>query len=173
MGCDIHSFVEKKNEKGDWEKVSDCITLGEFDRNWYKKEKGDSPFDWRSYSIFAFLAGVRNYDHCDPISEPRGVPDDHSLEVGNEYDDDWGLHSASHLTIKELNDFNYDKEFWNRRISKQTGPNSWTGAGIAEEGEGNVVSYRENLGEGFFRCLKDLNKIGDPTNVRIVFWFDN
>ena len=31
--------------------------------------------------MFAFLAGVRNYDHCEPISEPKGVPNDVSKLV--------------------------------------------------------------------------------------------
>jgi hypothetical protein len=120
------------------------------------------------------LAGVRNYDRCEPLSEPRDLPEDVSKEIKKEYEE-WGYdaHSASYLTIKELICFDYDKKFWNRRVSKQIGPNSWTGTGLAEEGEGEIISYRENLGEGFFDRLEALKSLGEPDDVRIVFWFDN
>lgn len=173
MGCDIHSFAEiKKN--GKWQKIKDHFSLGEWEKTYYKKEKGDNPFDWRSYSMFAFLADVRNYDHCDPISKPRGIPDDVCIEIKENFKDwEGSCHSESYLTLKELLDFDYDKEFWNRRITKQTGLNSWNGASLAKEGEGEIVTYRENLGEMFFIHLKELEKLGEFNEVRIVFWFDN
>lgn len=167
MGCDIHSFAERKvNNK--WEKVGEHFSLGDWEKQYYKKEKGENPFYWRSYSMFAFLAGVRNYDHSEPISETKGLPDDISDEVRDEYGDCWGYHSSSHLSLKELLDFDYDKVFWNRRIYKNN-----NGASIAEEGEGTNVTYRENLGGFFFTHLKELQELGEPDNVRIVFWFDN
>lgn len=169
MGCDIHSFAERRNkETKKWERVTNHFSLGEFDKRYYKKEKGDYPFYWRSYSMFAFLADVRNYDHCEPLSEPKGLPDDISDEVKEEYGEGWDYHSASFLTVKELLDFDYDKTFWNRRVYKDG-----NGASLAEEGEGTVVSYRENLGEFFFKHLEELKELGDPEDVRIVFWFDN
>lgn len=177
MGCDIHSFAERKRN-GKWEKVGEHFSLGEWEKEYYKKEKNDSPFDWRSYSMFAFLADVRNYDHCEPISEPKGMPEDVCDEIKSEYDD-WesNAHSASYLTLKELLDFDYDKVFWNRRISRTTynenGGSYTNGASLAEEGEGTNVTYRENLGEFFFIHLKELEELGNPDEVRIVFWFDN
>lgn len=172
MGCDIHSFAEKKvNNK--WKRVEEKIFL-----------ERTEPFGWRSYSMFAFLADVRNYDYCDPISEPKGFPDDSEfLNDPSEYDtsktnkeyleEDYDYHSHSYLTLKELLDFDYDKTFWNRRITKQTGPNSWNGASLAEEGEGEIISYRENLGKSFFKDLETLKTLGDPEEVRIIFYFDN
>jgi hypothetical protein len=175
MGCDIHSFAEIRNKQTNkWEKVGDHFSLDEFDKKYYKKEKGENPFDWRNYSMFAFLAGVRNYDRCEPLSEPRGLPKDISIEVMEEYEKlRYDAHSASFLTLKELLDFDYEKEFWNRRITKQTSPNSWNGASLAEEGEGEIISYRDNLGEWFFIHLNELKELGEPEDVRIVFWFDN
>lgn len=167
MGCDIHSFAERKRN-GKWEKVGEHFSLGEWEKEYYKKEKNDSPFDWRSYSMFAFLAGVRNYDHCKPISEPKGLPNDISDEVKDEYGEGFDYHSASFLTSKELLDFDYDKVFWNRRVTKNN-----NGASLAEEGEGTNVTYRENLGEFFFIHLKELEELGKADEVRIVFWFDN
>jgi len=177
MGCDIHSFAERKaNNK--WEKVKDFFSLDGWEKEYYKKEKTDSPFYWRGYSMFAFLADVRNYDCCEPISEPRGLPDDVCAEIEEEHED-WGIdaHSCSYLTLKELLDFDYEKVSWNRRISRTTynknGGSFTNGAALAEEGEGTNVTYRENLGEFFFTHLKELQELGSPDDVRIVFWFDN
>lgn len=164
MGCDIHSFAENRNkENNKWEVV-----------------EGLNPFDWRNYSVFAFLADVRNYDHCEPISQPKGLPDDSEF-LNTETDErieEMDYHSKSYLTLKELLDFDYDKTFWNRRIYKPTYREDGTcsggnGAALAEEGEGTIVSYRENLGTYFFDDLDKLKSIGDPNDVRVVFYFDN
>ena len=175
MGCDIHSFAERRNkETNKWEKVEDAFTLDSYDKERMKKDKGEHPFDWRSYSLFAFLADVRNYDHCEPLAEPKGIPKDVCEEIRSEWEMWEGDgHSASHFTAKELSDFDYEKTFWNRRVTKQTAPNCWNGASLAEEGEGTVLTYRENLGEMFFTHLEELKALGEPEDVRIVFWFDN
>src|ERR1700747_2996878 len=72
MGCDIHTFAEVRIN-GKWEKVVGELFPAE---SWSTKKWTDEPFGWRSYSMFAFFAGVRNYDHCTPISEPKGLPPD-------------------------------------------------------------------------------------------------
>lgn len=194
MGCDIHSFAEVKR-KNKWEKVGDYFKLDEFDRKYYKKEKGDEPFGWRSYSLFAFLADVRNYDHCEPLSKLKGLPKNSEwlnapcknpsmrsyetekpFKIATNYDDiynDWNYHSLSYLTLKEFVEFDYEKKFWNRRVSKQVSPNHWNGASLAEEGEGKIMTYKENLGQSFFDVIEQLKELGEPENVRVVFWFDN
>lgn len=158
MGCDIHAYVEVKKSQADkWEQVKDF-----------------SPFHWRSYAVFGFLADVRNYSHCTPISEPKGLPDDLSPEVAGKAEYwDWDGHSHSWLTLKELLGFDYDKVFWDRRVSKQVAPNVWNGTALALEGEGQHITYREHLGAQFFRDLETLKTFGEPENVRVVFWFDN
>ena len=175
MGCDIHSYAEVRNKKtGKWEQVFDFTTLSDFDKDWYKCEKGDHPFDCRSYGTFAFLAGVRNYSHITPIVEPRGIPVDVSDTVKDEYlywyDD---AHTPSHIYLRELVEFDYSQEFWNRRVTKQTGPNSWSGAALAEEGEGEVLAIEDFLSPMFFKHIEDLKALGDLDDVRVVFWFDN
>jgi hypothetical protein len=72
-----------------------------------------------------------------------------------------------------LAEFDYTQKFWNRRVTKQTGPNSWTGAALAEEGEGEVLPINEFLSEMFFQDIEDLKILGDLDDVRVVFWFDN
>lgn len=150
MGCDIHSHAERR-VNGKWEVVKDAFTLDDFDREYYGREKGDSPFRWRSYSMFGFLAGVRSH-WCNPIVEPRGFPDDTTDEVREDYEY-WGsdAHTPSFLTAKELLEFNYDKPVF----------------------KGSEETYRDNLSGMFFIHLEDLAKLGNPEDVRIVFWFDN
>lgn len=182
MGCDIHSIAEVKNTEGKWTLVGDVFPLGEFERSWYKKDFNNLPFDWRSYSMFGFLANVRNYSHSEYVSEPKGLPDD--SEWLNEYDYDGqsrkeigeagGYHSHSWLTVAELIAFDYDQLFWDRRCMKQTGPNSWNGASFAEnENEGEIKTYRQHLGVHFFEHLSILSSLGESEDVRVIFWFDN
>ena len=135
MGCDIHTIAEVRNNKtGKWEKVGDYFSLNDSDKEFYRKEKTDSPFNWRSYVLYGFLADVRNYSYCEPISKPKGLPDDSEFLNKKIHDDYLGeftmkqnllddtYHSFSYLTLKELLDFDYDKEFWNRRITKEVSP---------------------------------------------------
>ena len=196
MGCDIHSIAEIKTTKGWLPLESDGRTSSWgsfFERNTQYFE----PFNWRSYAIFGFLADVRNYSHCEPISEPRGLPtDSEHLNSPSPYAYDTspmsgetipeseketiksdlldgGYHSYSWLLLKELTDFDYEKTFWDRRVTKQTAPNCWNGAALAEEGDGQTITYREHLGEDYFKDLELLKSFGEPDNIRIVFWFDN
>ena len=116
MGCDIHMITEiRKN--GKWERVLET----------------PETFDKRNYSVFAFLANVRNYWNYNGF-EPKGLPEDISGltfdkdedEEGDYYEIDFreensDYHSHSWLTLKELqeadkSDFLYtkikvDKEF--------------------------------------------------------------
>ena len=154
MGCDIHTCVEVKS--GDkWELVAE---------DW---------MDGRSYSIFGFLADVRNYSRVTPISDRKGLPEDMSKGTRESFGDGIDWHSSSWLTLAELLAPNYDEVFWDRRVTKQTGPNSWTGAGLAEEGEGEHLTLREFLGEWYFKEVDKLRQYGEAEKVRVVFWFDN
>lgn len=64
-------------------------------------------------------------------------------------------------------------KFLDRRVSKQVSPRGWNNAALAEEGEGQIVTYREHLGNGFFQDIEVLKTLGSADDVRIVFWFDN
>lgn len=149
MGCDIHSFAERKNENGQWEKVPEL-----------------SPFGSRSYGTFGFLADVRNYSALTPIAKRRGFPDDASREVASEYEG-WGsyAHSPAWLTVAELAAFDYDAICEDRRCMR-----NGNGGSTCEPGEGRQQTYREFLGPWFFDDLKALQDAGAE---RVVFWFDN
>lgn len=157
MGCDIHSYPERK-VNGQWHYI-----VGVFGSSDYPD---DEPFAWRDYSVFAFLAGARNYSDVVPIVEPRGLPRDASQSTKDEYEG-WGLdaHTPSWLSVKELNDFDYEQNMEDRRIMVLG-----NGGCTAIAGEGKTMTYREFLGQGFFDDLAVLNKIGAE---RVVFWFDN
>jgi hypothetical protein len=80
----------------------------------------------------------------------KGLPVDVTTEVCD-ISDDWGVdgHSHSYLTVKELIDSKYykmsDKEL-----------------------------YDIGMGSFFFKNVVDsLLRLGDPEDVRVVFWFDN
>lgn len=157
MGCDIHTRAQKRN--GDkWEDLP------------------FEPFDWRSYGMFGFLADVRNYSAVPPIAQPRGLPPDIVRSNPNfygEHDDDYngfGDHSFSWLSVEELLAFDYDQPLEDRRVTRQTAPNLWDGGCTAEPGGGKMTTYREFLGESFFRDLDRLKEIGAE---RVVFGFDS
>jgi len=157
MGCDIHSYVEVRRD-GSWRRAVDAT----------------EPFDWQDYGLFGFLADVRNHSHSPVIAEPRGLPDDADLLPFEREEALWcDYHSHSWLTLAELLAYDYDQVFWDRRVTKQRPNGVWDGAALADEGEGAHPTLREFLGEHYFRRLDDLSKLGDPQDVRVVFWFDN
>lgn len=154
MGCDIHTFAEKKNPNGQWEVIPDC-----------------RPFQSRNYGLFGWLADVRNYSSLKPISEPKGFPDDASPEVFNNFEDwDCDAHTPSWVLVEELLNFNYDSICEDRRVTKQLSANFFSGGETCDSGEGVKTSYREFFGDEFFEDFEELKSSGAE---RIVFWFDN
>ena len=149
MGCDIHSRGERKVD-GKWKLIL-----------------GPEPFGDRNYSVFAFLAGVRNYSEVPPISEPRGLPDDIDDDGDGDY---FGDHSYSWLSLDELLKFDYDAKIEDRRVTRQIAPNLTSGAETCAAGEGKLQTWREYLGAGFF---EELERIKNTGAERIVFGFDN
>ena len=147
MGTDITMFAEvRKNKK--WTKVGDV-----FKNPWYHEDGiidkwnqpyTDHPYDGRNYDLFAILADVRNgtgFAGCktsygfNPISEPKGLPEDVTDEVRELLWDDG--YANSYDTLKELKDYD-----WNQIVThvgvisevqyvemKRTGenPESWSG----------------------------------------------
>lgn len=123
------------------------------------------PFNYQSYAIASFIAGVRNYYALTPISDVRGLPDNESIEDIEKvsrypwYIEDDCLNTW--LLLKELLEFDYEQTFEDRRDNGNT----------VEKGKGCIITYREHLGEFFFDELEALKKFGNPEYVRIVFAF--
>jgi hypothetical protein len=106
--------------------------------------------------LFGWLADVRNESCFPAISQPRGLPDGLSsevVEVINEWQSAGAGHSYSWLSLSELLEVNYDVTCMHTNDSES-------------------VRLREHLSEGYFNVLNILKAIGDPNDVRIVFWFD-
>jgi len=149
MGCDIHTYVEQQEGDGTWVRAE-----------WPDADRANyvwGPFDWRSYHLFGFLADVRNYSKVPPIADPRGLPGDVSAAL-REQADDIDHHSHSWLSVSELADFDYAQTFEDRRVTR---------------GGGKRVTYREFLGEEFFRDLATLTTMNTARPTRVVFWFDS
>ena len=175
MGCDIHGYMETKHDYSD--------------KPWWNKEL-EIPDD-RDYDFFGILANVRNYANAKPISEPKGTPFDVSDEVKEEIQR-WNSdgHSHSYVTLKEFDDYDWESESLDGRIStirKSTG----------EELGKASYTYEQDLSKEELDKLdvelKHLNRkakdllspkwkayielmrtySSNPENVRIVFWFDN
>lgn len=153
MGCDISIWAERKIPNG-----YEVVQSGAF-------SDGQSPFNWRDYGMFGFLANVRNYSIVPPIAEPRGVPVGAHRSVRNKLK---RCHSRSWLSVEELAAFHYDSTFEDRRFTRQCAPGAWDCGATAEHGEGAVTTFREFLGGAFFRDLKLLQDCGAD---RVVFGF--
>lgn len=142
MGCYIHLYAEKRAADGSWQRV----------------DTGDA-LTHQSYSVFGFLANVRNYSRVEPIAKPRGLPDDANAATASAFERWSGeAHTPSWLSIEELLGFDYSAVCEDRRA---------LGTTVAK---GVVQSYRDFLGSWFF---DDLDKLKDAGAERIVFWFDN
>lgn len=151
MGCDIHVRVERR--------VGTSYNI---------VHMRPPPFKHRNYSVFGFLADVRNYSAVPPISQPRGVPPD--INYSEDDVDYIGDHSFSWLSVAELVAFNYDVLLEDRRVTRQIGPNFWDGGATADQGGGRMITFRKFLEESFFNDLERLVASGAE---RIVFGFDS
>lgn len=211
MGCDIHLFAEErvddleKTEYKNGELIKGLykpfwMKIGKVFKNLYfntlqpigdwNQITTDEPWQGRNYSLFAFLADVRNNHELKPLSQPRGLPKDVSDDVKKE-SDEWGVdgHSHSYFTLQELLDVDWDftvipqsgfVDPKNYKLFKKTGrPNEWCQGTLSKDYKKIKwnVSLREFL-EGFIESLYELKEWGrinkkEPKDIRLVFWFDN
>jgi len=117
MGCDIHFYVEKR-VNGSWEPAD----------KWEKEDDGEGGtydsvnynnrfYSDRNYNLFSILADVRNgvgFAGCrtgagfNPISMPKGLPEDVS-DIIRGCSDRWGCdgHSHSWLTVAEVMSYDW------------------------------------------------------------------
>lgn len=152
MGCDIHSLAE-----------------GQANGQWVKLDV--EAFEERSYRLFGWLAGIRNYSGVTPIAAGRGFPNDASTAAAEDYASWAGdAHSAGWVNLAELLAVDYEQLIEDRRVTKQIAPNFWTGGETCEPGEGKKQTLRGFLGHQYFVVLERLRKAGAE---RVVFWFDN
>jgi hypothetical protein len=178
MGASVKTLVEVQNGKKWGNLYENIFPVLTGDVEIYG-ENTSSPFQRQHYGLFAFIGGVRNYYTVPSIAPHRGLPDDHMSETeiifgGAEvaisrypYEILEG-HSQTWVTAKELLDFNYNEKFEDRR--NHDGFNSGE---TLPEGKGEVITYRELLGEHYFKELEVLKTFSEPNKVRIVFAFES
>lgn len=150
MGCDIHFYLEVK-EDDMWINKNKVSINTDWDENLEYPQSDivlDSIYYDRNYLLFGVLAGVRDTTP-QPISHPKGLPDDVSEEI-KLFADNYDGHSYSWLTLNELTDYD------------------WDSVGSIYR---NCLSFTETV----FPEMLDLIK-HDPdryNDVRCVFWFDS
>jgi hypothetical protein len=153
MGCDIHTYIEKK-KNGVWVPAQGFMLTGNYEPDIPDVPVHDTYYK-RDYCLFGFLAGVR-YPQFKRF-EPKGFPEDASEEVKRIFDY-WGsdAHTPSYLTQEELKSVDWDTEEINCY------------------GEGNQPLWKAF--ERFYDLVFWLNSYDyncEPDELRIVFWFDN
>lgn len=159
MGANIYAFVEQRfGERWDTVDMSDLLGGDRHSPAAVWKEK--------NYKLFGWLGNQLRNDAAVPsLCESRGLPEDVSDEVANEADFDAWM--ASWLRLDELLDFNYDATFEDRSTTGDSPYGRTYPAGM-----GRVTTYREAFGPEFFNDLKAMSTLGEPANIRVVFFFD-
>jgi len=150
MGCDIHHRVEYREPGGHWQVAG--VQVGE-----RFHQLGNLTIN-RDYRIFQFLAGVRGSGMTHgqpPLAEPKGKPDDLTLESEHMFDE-WASdgHSHSWLTLRELQSRNFSETL--------------------KTPDGGDFRMCEVLPfQFYFDFIYTMAELGKPDDVRLVFCFDN
>lgn len=193
MGCDIHVYLERKNNDGKW------VNWNFYFENTDKECYGGLPYiprtcyPWRNYELFGILAGVRSY-YTKPIDELRGIPNDVCNEIKCIYDlwrDD--AHSSSFYYLYELEKHvsNEKIEFFLNHLRKhisnlmklKTKIDIFMNSGSVK----NIYSYdhkdilishcnfllkNKKLMNDWIK-FNSIDQIPKDHDIRVVFWFDS
>ena len=141
MGCDIHAHIEVKME-GEWKHFS-------------------NPNVDRNYKLFALMADVRNYKNIEPISKPKGLPNNLTFLTKIDYEN-WGIdaHDESYLTVEEL--IELDRKW--RNLNHKKTMDKYLETIFHTYIFGNSLT-------GWYQYPADNHM--NVEDLRIVFWFDN
>ena len=202
MGCDIHIFTQRKNNSGKWVSADFFVKNDYYDP---ESEDYDSKNEYeliqiyghRNYTVFGILADVRNYKggflgterYAQPISEPKGLPDDLD-DYLKSYFDEWAgdIHSMSYLTLKEIkeyavksrgnirmgfieSEFNNDENVFFDIETLKDSPNNRYDFLKENFYKHNILGELIDLMEQRFKSFHRYER--DDNNFRIVFGFDN
>jgi hypothetical protein len=151
MGCDIH-IIAQRRIPGGWNIIP-------FDPDLE---------DRHSYETFTALAGVRRRrDDIPAIAEGRGLPDDFFESIANlRWYDEPGIDKTIDTPYDELpKPFLYwDDAHSHSWVSLlEVYAYDWRGRGIDGYKDGTFADT----------CHKSFDHLGDPSLIRLVFWFDN
>lgn len=111
MGIDINSYLEIKNDDNNWD-VYSVTYSNDYDfgfQNYILSKKAKNFWFERNYVLFGVLSDTRNKFQLNPISKPRGFPEDVSEIVKNTIlkasDLDNVQNDISWITLQELIDY--------------------------------------------------------------------
>lgn len=167
MSTYITSFAEVKRN-GIWKKVGRIFP----DRFFREVKLTDHPFGNQNYAAFGFLANVRNYSRCDTINSHYGIPEDASPEIKLSYQaSEEYSYSERHCYLADLIAFDYEQEFENKREIQEEDPSEFPYDQPANEPKGKIMTYREHLGDEILEHIEILKELGDPEDVRVIYWF--
>lgn len=171
MGCGIHPHIEyteyeDKDGKPIWWHWGDFFFL-------------------RDYGLFAYMAGVRNYDKVTPVAEPRGVPNDMTFETKDAYtclvaerDDEYALTrvDADGYVARGASTWLTSPDDTYPRIScPDWHTPSWLNADEFEAAINRAEQERSGKCNpnvhAALAVMRTFEKAG--RQARIVFWFDN
>jgi hypothetical protein len=160
----------------------------------------------RNYRAFAVLANVRNGygfggfstgEAIEPISEPRGLPDDMSPELRTKLEKEiednedaeqfrLGDQSFSWVTLKELLEYDLDAPVTVRgyvpresaQRYRETGeiPRSYAASTWTHHEGFEQIEWQVPIRESAWlipELIEEIRGLGDPENVRLVFGFDS
>ena len=200
MGTDIYMHAEVKRN-GAWRLILEENVEYHPEKNAQRREP-IKVYTGRDYNLFAVLADVRNPNgrtvddsKFDVIAPPRGLPRDLSPEMRDlveEWGEDWAI-SLSWLLLSEILDFDWhgkvmhfeamvdaraahlfveDEPFpfgkWPKDVQK--GYSTIMRDGVMVRW---ADTYAASVGEGVLELFKGLTRYGDPSQVRLVFWFSH
>lgn len=203
MGTDIFIYAEVERNgvwhlAGDMEKNPEYYPEDKPEAQLYKPVE---VYDWRNYNLFGVLADVRNPNgrtldnqKFGVIASPRGLPKDLSSEIQS-WLKDWESEyfGPSWLLLSEILEFE-----WHSKIMRYEAMVDARVAHLFEEGKpfpfkswpkdiqvgyggylGDGVSvrwtdtYAAAVGEDFLQIMNQLKQFGEPSHVRLVFWFNH
>lgn len=140
-----------------WIKNEDAVLYPERKHSLWHTDWGDLVYTGGGYRLHAILANQRNaYIEIPYISKPRGLPNDVSEEIRQEFECGES-HTCTWFTFDEIFEFN-----WDQKIEYE----DYT---MDNELVVDVVDYSAS-GEEFLKALKRLVH-RDPSHYRVVIMF--
>jgi hypothetical protein len=198
MGCDIHTYLEQLRPAGFDGNLKEWVSIDIWKYHTEDKTLSvryeDLFYSGRNYTLFSFLANVRNgfedlYGsgrQITPICMPRGLPKDVSGIV-KQSADYWGpdAHSHSWLTADELHGADWNQKYKARgyvpiklveSVKAGVPPQSWCYDYFPKDGSHEFMEWEDtvkNSCRDFIQAMYTKLDFDLIYDYRLVFWFDN
>ena len=195
MGTDIYMHAEVKRN-GAWQLILENTEYHP-EKNAQRREP-IKVYTGRDYNLFAILANVRNPNgrtvddkKFDVIAPPRGLPKDLSPEI-RDWFENWAM-SPSWLLLSEILNFDWhgkvmhfeamvDARAAHLFVEDEPFPSDKWPEDV-QKGYSTIMrdgvtvrwadTYAASVGEGVLELFNKLKQHGEPSQVRLVFWFSH